>query len=109
VTCTNPQGDINNSELELASSVAQYAILAQELNVIEATIHNSSDNVSDNVAMVWWQRKGAPHQVAPRLVYSVSRHSTNSTTAKCRLSITYPRKKMPWKMHAAACNELHLG
>jgi hypothetical protein len=52
VTCTNPQGGINNSELELASSVAQYDILAQELNIIEATIHNSSYNISDNVAMV---------------------------------------------------------
>jgi hypothetical protein len=51
----NPDGDINNSELELAASVAQHDILAQQFDVREATIHNSSDNI----ATVCWQRKGA--------------------------------------------------
>jgi hypothetical protein len=55
VTFENPKGDINNSELELAASVAQHDILAQEFDNREATIHNSSDNI----APVWWQRKGA--------------------------------------------------
>jgi hypothetical protein len=54
-TFEKSQGDTTNSELELAASVAQHDILAQEFDVQEATIHNSSDNV----ATVWWQQKGA--------------------------------------------------
>jgi hypothetical protein len=42
----NPDGDINNSELELAASVAQHDILAQQFDVREATIHNSSDSIA---------------------------------------------------------------
>jgi hypothetical protein len=57
----NPSGDINNSELELAASVAQHDILAQKFDIQEATIHNSSDNV----AMLWWQRKGATSSSGP--------------------------------------------
>jgi hypothetical protein len=55
VTFYNPGGDINNSELELAASVAQHDIMNQSFDIREATIHNSSDNV----ATVWWQRKEA--------------------------------------------------
>jgi hypothetical protein len=57
----NPDGDINNSELELAASVAQHDILAQQFDVREATIHNSSDNI----ATVCWQRKGATSSNGP--------------------------------------------
>jgi hypothetical protein len=55
VTFYNPGGGINNSELDLAASIAQHDICAQSFDVKEATIHNSSDNV----ATVWWQWKGA--------------------------------------------------
>jgi hypothetical protein len=61
VSFDNPQGDINNSELELAVSVAQHDILAQSVDVREAPIHNSSDNV----ATVWWQRKWATSSSGP--------------------------------------------
>jgi hypothetical protein len=61
VTFENPGGDINNSELELAASVAQHDILDQQFNVIEATIRNSSDNV----ATIWWQRKAATSSSGP--------------------------------------------
>jgi hypothetical protein len=61
VSYDNPQGDINNSELELAASVAQHDVLAQAFDVREATIHNSSDNV----ATVWWQPKGATSSSSP--------------------------------------------
>jgi hypothetical protein len=57
----NPGGDINNSELELAASVAQHDILSQQFDVREADIHNSSDNVSN----VWWQRKCATSSSGP--------------------------------------------
>jgi hypothetical protein len=61
VTLKNPAGDINNIELELTASVAQHDILAQQFDVRETTIHNSSDNV----ATVWWQRKGATSSSSP--------------------------------------------
>jgi hypothetical protein len=61
VSYDNPQGDINNSELELAASVAHHDVLAQAFDVREATVHNSSDNL----ATVWWQRKGATSSSGP--------------------------------------------
>jgi hypothetical protein len=61
VSYDNPQGDINSSELELAASVAHHDVLAQAFDVQEATIHNSSDNI----ATVWWQRKGATSSSGP--------------------------------------------
>jgi hypothetical protein len=75
VTFTNPQGDINNNELELAASVAQHNILAQARDVREATIHNSSDNV----ATVWWQLMGATPSSGPtaRLLHLQALHQRN--------------------------------
>jgi hypothetical protein len=61
VSYDNPQGDINNSELEIAASVAQLDVLAHAFDVRKATVHNSSDNV----ATVWWQRKGATSSSGP--------------------------------------------
>jgi hypothetical protein len=61
VSFDNPAGDINNSELDLAVSVAQHDTLAKKIDVRESTIHNSSDNV----AMVWWQRKGSTSSSGP--------------------------------------------
>jgi hypothetical protein len=55
VTFANPSGTITNSDLDLAASIAQHAVLAQQVNIREATIHN----LWDNMATVWWQRKGA--------------------------------------------------
>jgi hypothetical protein len=63
VTFDNPKGDINTSKLELAASVAQHDILAHEFDVREATINSSSDNI----AIVWWQRKGATPSSGPIL------------------------------------------
>jgi hypothetical protein len=51
----NPDGDINNSELELVDIVAQQYFLAHLFDMREATIHN----VSKNVAALWWKTKGA--------------------------------------------------
>jgi hypothetical protein len=61
ITFLNPVGTITNSDLELAASVSQHDVLAHQADVREATIHNSSDNV----ATVWWQRKGATSTTGP--------------------------------------------
>jgi hypothetical protein len=61
VSFDNPRGDISNSELELAASIAQHDIMAQSFDVREVTIHNSSDHV----VTVWWQRKGGTSSSGP--------------------------------------------
>jgi hypothetical protein len=61
VTFSNPSSTITNNDLELAASVAQHDVLAHQADVREATIHNSSENV----ATVWWQRKGATSATGP--------------------------------------------
>jgi hypothetical protein len=55
VSSDNPSGTITNSEMELAGGVAQLDVLAHQFDIRERTMHNSSENV----ATVWWQRKGA--------------------------------------------------
>jgi hypothetical protein len=75
VTYENPGGDINNSELELTASVTHHDVLAQEFDVREATIQNSSENV----ATMWWQMKGDTSPSRPtsgllRLRYLRQRH-----------------------------------
>jgi hypothetical protein len=51
VSSDNPTGNITNSELELAGSVAHMDVLSQQYDVQKKTVHNSSDNF----ATVWWQ------------------------------------------------------
>ena len=57
----NLNGDITNSDLELAGSIAQNDVLAQAADVCEKTTHNSYDNI----ATVYWQRKGATTTLGP--------------------------------------------
>ena len=57
----NPKGDVTNSDLELAGSIAHLNILAQCADVQERTIHN----LCDNTAAVFWQRKGATTTTGP--------------------------------------------
>jgi hypothetical protein len=61
VTFDNPRGTVPNSDLELAASVAQHDVLAQQVDVREATIHN----LTDNTATMYWQRKGATSTTGP--------------------------------------------
>ena len=61
VSFKNPDGDITNSDLELAGSIAQHDILAQAADIAERTIHNSYDNT----AAVYWQRKGSTTTTGP--------------------------------------------
>ena len=61
VSFSNPNGTINNSDLELTGSVARNDILTMAAEVEEQTIHN----VYDNTAAVFWQRKGAATTTSP--------------------------------------------
>jgi hypothetical protein len=55
VTSSNRGGDITNSDLELAGSVAQHDIIAQHFDTRGHTLHN----FHENTAAVWWQCKGS--------------------------------------------------
>ena len=55
VSWTNPQGTVNNSELELAGGVVHSDCVAQCFDVKERTILARTDNT----AGLWWQRKGS--------------------------------------------------
>jgi hypothetical protein len=55
VSSSNRSGDITNSDLELAGSVAQHDVIAQHFDTRGHTLHN----FHDNTAAVWWQRKGS--------------------------------------------------
>ena len=46
VSFDSPDGSINNSDLELAGSIAHNGVLAQHTDVRERTIHNSYDNMA---------------------------------------------------------------
>merc|ERR1712155_370829 len=61
VSFDNPLGDITNSDLELAGSIAHNNILAQAADVRECTTHNCYDNT----AAVFWQRKGSTTTLGP--------------------------------------------
>ena len=61
VSFSNPGGDINNSDLDLAGSIAHNYILAQATDVTKKTKHNCYNN---NAAM-YWQRKGAATTLGP--------------------------------------------
>jgi hypothetical protein len=61
VSHDNPTGDAINSEFELAASVAQLDVLAQQVDIRHHTVHN----LSDNSATVAWQRKVASSTVCP--------------------------------------------
>ena len=61
VSFDNPSGDITNSDLELAGSIAHNDILAQAADVRECTTHNCYDNT----AAVFWQRKGSTTTLGP--------------------------------------------
>ena len=55
VTEDNPNGTINNSELELAGGLLHLDILAQKCDIRERTIVSKTDNL----ATMFWQRKGS--------------------------------------------------
>jgi hypothetical protein len=50
ISTDNPGGGITNSDLELASTIAQFDVLAQAFNVHSHTIHNLSENAATVLA-----------------------------------------------------------
>jgi hypothetical protein len=46
INFANQKGTITNSDLELAESVAQHEVIAQQVDVREATIHIFFDNMA---------------------------------------------------------------
>jgi hypothetical protein len=61
VTFANTKGTITIHDLELAASVAQHYVMTQQADARQATIHN----LSDNMATVWWKRKGTASATGP--------------------------------------------
>lgn len=61
VTFDNPDGTINNSDLELCGNIAHHDVIAQVGDIRERTIHT----LSDNVASVFWLRKGSTTTTGP--------------------------------------------
>ena len=55
ISNANPNGTINNSELELAGSLVHHVAVATNFDVRERTISSASDNTPT----VSWQRKGS--------------------------------------------------
>lgn len=61
VSFDNPTGTVNNSELELCGNIAHHDIVAQTTDLRERTIAT----MSDNVASVYWLRKGSTTTTKP--------------------------------------------
>ena len=56
VTDSNPNGDITNSDLELAGGLLHLQALAQSCDIRERTVLSKTDK---NLATLYWQRKGS--------------------------------------------------
>lgn len=61
VSWENPQGDITNSDLELAGTVAHHDVMAHALDIRERTVATASDNTP----AVSWQHKGSTTTTGP--------------------------------------------
>merc|ERR1711952_448735 len=61
VSFDNPAGTVNNSELELAGTLAGNDVLAHEVDVAETTTATGTDNA----AGLSWSTKGAVWTTAP--------------------------------------------
>jgi hypothetical protein len=61
VTAKNPKGSVSISDLELAATLAQREVLYQLVDVSGRTTHT----VHDNMATVWWRKKGSTTTTGP--------------------------------------------
>lgn len=61
VTYDNPTGTVNNSDLELCGNICHHDVVAQTVDIREKTI----GTLSDNVASVFWLRKGSTTTTKP--------------------------------------------
>ena len=65
VSFTNRSGTINNSDLELCGNVTHHNIVAQFADISERTI----GTLLDNIANVYWLRKGSTTTTGPLPIY----------------------------------------
>ena len=61
VSFENPTGDVTNSDLELAATVAHHDVLTANFDLREHTIHSFHDNTPAQ----YWQRKGSTTTLGP--------------------------------------------
>jgi hypothetical protein len=61
VASENTTGSVSISDLELAATVAQSDVLCQLVDVTGRTTHT----VHDNMAKVWWRKKGSTTTMGP--------------------------------------------
>ena len=61
VSYANPEGSINNSDLELCGNIAHHSVVANTADVRERTIWTGSDNMAN----VYWLRKGSTTTTGP--------------------------------------------
>ena len=61
VSAANPRGTISNSDLELAATIAQQAVLAHHYPVAKSTTHS----YCDNTPAVSWQQRGSTTTTGP--------------------------------------------
>jgi hypothetical protein len=97
VTFDSPGGTVSNSDLELAASVAQHDVLAQQVDVREATIHN----LTDNTTTMYWQRKGATSTTGQHPDCYASSPCTSGIIVMYHLLTTSQGKRTPCRMTAA--------
>jgi hypothetical protein len=55
VSWQNPSGNITNSDLELAATIAQHDVITQHIDIRERTVHT----LTDNTPTAAWQTKGS--------------------------------------------------
>ena len=121
VTRDNPHGNITNSDLELAASIAQHDVIAHTVHIEYATIFTAHDNTPT----VYWNRKGSTtttkpaayllrlqalhrrhyryypeHDFIPGTLNAMSddtsrMHSLTSLAFRSHLASTYPQRR-PW-------------
>jgi hypothetical protein len=124
VFTNNLGGTVTNSDLELAVAIAQFDVLAQKFDVRSHAVHN----LSDNEAIVAWQKKGAastlvtiayflhPHALHQRYHHYLPLHNlvpvvVNVLSDQCshhfhltdsellaHFNSSFPQT-MPWKMY----------
>jgi hypothetical protein len=97
VTFDNTGGTVSTSDLELAASVAQHDVLAQQVDVREATIHN----LTDNTATMYWQRRGRLPPLDQHPECYAPSPCTSGIIVMYHLSTTSQGRRTPCRMTAA--------
>jgi hypothetical protein len=82
---------MNNIKLEVVNITAHHDMLAQHVNTCESTVRNSTDNI----AMVWWQRKCATSTSGPTTRLYIYKFCNNYIIIIFNYTITLQATTMP--------------